>query len=92
MWLCHSLQRLVFLSTRVKFLLVACSSQFTAFFYFYFMADSAIAEQVVHDKATRSYKMSQIRSRNTKPEMLVRKFLHAILQVSYTLKVSDAFL
>ena len=31
----------------------------------------------VHDKATRSYNMSQIRSRNTKPEMLVRKFLHA---------------
>ena len=38
--------------------------------YFYPMAD-------VHDKATRSYNMSQIRSRNTKPEMLVRKFLHA---------------
>ena len=31
----------------------------------------------VHDKATRSYNMSQIRSRNTKPEMLVRRFLHA---------------
>jgi DNA mismatch endonuclease (patch repair protein) len=31
----------------------------------------------VHDKATRSYNMSQIKSRNTKPEMLVRKFLHA---------------
>jgi len=31
----------------------------------------------VHDKATRSYNMSQIRSKNTKPEMLVRKFLHA---------------
>jgi len=31
----------------------------------------------VHDKATRSYNMSRIRSRNTKPEMLVRKFLHA---------------
>jgi len=31
----------------------------------------------VHDKATRSYNMSQIRSRNTKPEILVRKFLHA---------------
>ena len=31
----------------------------------------------VHDKATRSYNMSQIRSRNTKPEMLVRKFLHS---------------
>jgi DNA mismatch endonuclease, patch repair protein len=31
----------------------------------------------VHDKKTRSYNMSQIRSGNTKPEMLVRKFLHA---------------
>ncbi len=31
----------------------------------------------VHDKKTRSYNMSQIRGSNTKPEMLVRKFLHA---------------
>jgi DNA mismatch endonuclease, patch repair protein len=31
----------------------------------------------VHDKKTRSYNMSQIRSGNTKPEMLVRRFLHA---------------
>ena len=31
----------------------------------------------VHDKQTRSYNMSQIRSRNTKPELLVRKFLDA---------------
>jgi len=31
----------------------------------------------VHDKETRSYNMSRIRSINTKPEMLVRKFLHA---------------
>jgi len=31
----------------------------------------------VHDKITRSYNMSQIKGRNTKPEMLVRKFLHA---------------
>lgn len=31
----------------------------------------------VHDKQTRSYNMSQIKSGNTKPEMLVRKFLHA---------------
>ena len=31
----------------------------------------------VHDKITRSYNMSQIRSANTKPELLVRKFLHA---------------
>jgi len=31
----------------------------------------------VHDKATRSYNMSQIRSGNTKPEILVRKFLHS---------------
>jgi DNA mismatch endonuclease (patch repair protein) len=31
----------------------------------------------VHDKLTRSYNMSQIKSGNTKPEILVRKFLHA---------------
>jgi len=31
----------------------------------------------VHDKKTRSYNMSRIRAKNTKPEMLVRKFLHA---------------
>jgi DNA mismatch endonuclease (patch repair protein) len=31
----------------------------------------------VHNKKTRSYNMSQIRSGNTKPELLVRKFLHA---------------
>ncbi len=30
----------------------------------------------VHDKKTRSYNMSRIRSGNTKPEILVRKFLH----------------
>lgn len=29
----------------------------------------------VHNEATRSYNMSRIRSKNTKPEMLVRKFL-----------------
>jgi DNA mismatch endonuclease (patch repair protein) len=31
----------------------------------------------VHSKETRSYNMSQIKSRNTRPELLVRKFLHA---------------
>jgi DNA mismatch endonuclease (patch repair protein) len=31
----------------------------------------------VHDRETRSYNMSKIRSKNTKPELLVRKFLHA---------------
>ncbi len=31
----------------------------------------------VHDKETRSYNMSLIKSKNTKPEMLVRKFLFA---------------
>src|SRR5882672_4043589 len=31
----------------------------------------------VHDKKTRSYNMSRIRSKNTKPEILVRKSLHA---------------
>lgn len=29
----------------------------------------------VHSKATRSYNMSQIKSKDTKPEILVRKFL-----------------
>ena len=29
----------------------------------------------VHDKKTRSYNMSRIRSKDTKPEILVRKFL-----------------
>ena len=31
----------------------------------------------VHNKATRSFNMSRIKGKNTKPEMLVRKFLHA---------------
>ena len=31
----------------------------------------------VHDPKTRSYNMSRIRSKNTKPEVLVRKFLFA---------------
>ncbi|MBI5632263.1 MAG: hypothetical protein HZA15_02145 [Nitrospirae bacterium] len=31
----------------------------------------------VHDRKTRSYNMSRIRSRDTKPELLVRKFLFA---------------
>ena len=31
----------------------------------------------VHTKEIRSYNMSQIKATNTKPEMLVRKFLHA---------------
>jgi len=31
----------------------------------------------VHDKATRSYNMSRIKGKDTKPEMLVRKFLFA---------------
>jgi DNA mismatch endonuclease (patch repair protein) len=29
----------------------------------------------VHDTATRSYNMSRVKSRNTKPELLVRKYL-----------------
>lgn len=32
----------------------------------------------VHNKDTRSYNMSQIKGKNTKPEMLVRKHLHAL--------------
>jgi DNA mismatch endonuclease (patch repair protein) len=31
----------------------------------------------VHSKATRSYNMSRIKGKDTKPEILVRKYLHA---------------
>lgn len=31
----------------------------------------------VHTSAQRSYNMSQVKGKNTKPEMLVRRFLHA---------------
>jgi len=31
----------------------------------------------VHDKETRSYNMSRIKGKNSKPEMIVRKFLHS---------------
>lgn len=31
----------------------------------------------VHDKETRSYNMSRISGKDTKPEMIVRKFLHS---------------
>lgn len=31
----------------------------------------------VHDKKTRSYNMSRIKGKDTKPELQVRKFLHA---------------
>jgi len=31
----------------------------------------------VHSKIVRSYNMSQIKGKNTKPELLVRKFLFA---------------
>lgn len=31
----------------------------------------------VHSKETRSYNMSKIRSKDTKPELLVRRFLHS---------------
>ena len=31
----------------------------------------------VHSTAVRSFNMSRIKGKNTKPEMLVRKFLHA---------------
>jgi DNA mismatch endonuclease (patch repair protein) len=39
------------------------------FYTFAHMAD-------VHSKKVRSYNMSRIRAKNTKPEILVRKFLH----------------
>lgn len=42
----------------------------------------------VHNKATRSYNMSRIRGSNTKPEMLVRRFLFA-RGFRYRLHVKD---
>jgi len=40
-------------------------------------ATFALSMADVHSTETRSYNMSRIRSKDTKPEMLVRKFLHA---------------
>ena len=42
----------------------------------------------VHSKETRSYNMSRIRSKDTKPQLLVRKFLHA-QGFRYRLHVKD---
>ncbi len=42
----------------------------------------------VHDKQTRSYNMSQIKGKNTKPEILVRKFLFS-KGFSYRLHVKN---
>lgn len=42
----------------------------------------------VHSKETRSYNMSQVKSKNTKPELLVRKFLHSH-GLRYRLHVKD---
>jgi len=43
----------------------------------------------VHDKQTRSYNMSRIKGKDTKPELLVRKFLHA---QGFRYKLHDATL
>ena len=42
----------------------------------------------VHSKETRSYNMSRIRSKDTKPELLVRRFLHS-QGFRYRLHVKD---
>jgi DNA mismatch endonuclease (patch repair protein) len=42
----------------------------------------------VHDKLTRSYNMSRIKGKNTKPEILVRKFLFS-KGFRYRLHVKD---
>ena len=42
----------------------------------------------VHSKETRSFNMSKIRSKDTKPELLVRRFLHG-LGFRYKLHVKD---
>jgi DNA mismatch endonuclease (patch repair protein) len=40
----------------------------------------------VHSKAVRSYNMSMIKGKNTRPEMLVRRFLHAM---GYRYRIHD---
>ncbi len=42
----------------------------------------------VHSKATRSYNMSRIKGKDTKPEMLVRRYLHG-QGFRYRLHVKD---
>ena len=42
--------------------------------YFGYGIESIMTD--VHSKETRSYNMSRIKSKDTKPEILVRKFLH----------------
>jgi DNA mismatch endonuclease (patch repair protein) len=42
----------------------------------------------VHPAATRSYNMSRIRAKDTRPEMLVRRYLHA-QGFRYRLHVKD---
>ncbi len=43
----------------------------------------------VHDKATRSFNMSKIKSKDTKPELVVRKFLFS---KGFRYKLHDSFL
>ncbi|HXS57483.1 MAG TPA: hypothetical protein VN726_15230 [Hanamia sp.] len=43
----------------------------------------------VHTKEIRSYDMSQIKGKNTKPEMLVRKFLHVTVAVGTQGQTAD---
>lgn len=43
----------------------------------------------VHNKATRSYNMSRVKSKNTGPELLVRSFLHG---KGFRYKLHDASL
>jgi DNA mismatch endonuclease, patch repair protein len=40
----------------------------------------------VHNKETRSYNMSRVKSKDTKPELLVRRFLH---QQGFRFKLHD---
>lgn len=46
----------------------------------------------VHDQATRSYNMSRIKGKDTKPEMMVRKFTYSRLWAAELLyKLPDEF-
>lgn len=55
-------------------MLINTSSQ--AWFFNYFCCEKILSMTDVHEPEVRSYNMSRIRSKNTKPEIIVRQLLH----------------
>ncbi len=55
-------------------MLINTSSQ--AWFFNYFCCEKILSMTDVHEPEVRSYNMSRIRSKDTKPEIIVRQLLH----------------